>query len=682
MLLPRYRILFVALTICLPAIYGQTASIREVSEKMLTYPYSDPDPVPVMAISPTVSPFYPYYVFDGYTEEGTGQSDFTSPEHFFRLAEDMNAMRDYDNALENYRKCLSTAPDPNEALYRVAELFYRRTEYDSALCYAGRITENNTFDGSGNFITGMIKRISGNLVEAEEAYSVAARTMQYRSAAYAEIAGLRMQREDFNGAATFALKSLDYNNLNIQAYEILGCAYRKLNMAKKAEDCLNILLEKDPLCHFARFEIYLADTTNEKLLNFTSLIRNELPHETYLELASFYNNMGLGQDAVRVLEASPANPIVYYWLAYLLRNVDPVISETYLNKAVSMSPRLVFPHRRETIPVLEWAVSQNDSWKSKYYLGLIFWHLHRYDKTAELFERCGDIPDYAPFYICRGELFKTLPSTYCHPCSDFETAVKMDPSEWRTWHYLGTFLRSNGAFSEELKNAATAFNMFPENPVIGTDYAKALLNTGKYAECDRLLQKLKILPREVVHECHDIFEQNGISLALASADRGKIKEALRFTYYSRRWPENLGAGRPFDPDSRIQDLLSVYFYDKLGDKRSAESYRRKIADFTVSTNLTDQDPCCLYIGLKTMQGLGMSDEAAKLLTKWRTSQDSLSNRNLAAGSSSAKAGWLIAIMNNEKEKASDLKKEISAIPDENRFRLMQKAYKLIYGMNK
>ena len=49
---------------------GQKAIIKEESRPILTYPYSDPNPVPAMAVSSMVAPFYPYYVFDGYTDKG------------------------------------------------------------------------------------------------------------------------------------------------------------------------------------------------------------------------------------------------------------------------------------------------------------------------------------------------------------------------------------------------------------------------------------------------------------------------------------------------------------------------------------------------------------------------------------------------------------------------------------
>ena len=46
--------------------------------------------------------------------------------------------------------------------------------------------------------------------------------------------------------------------------------------------------------------------------NFKSMIRNELPHETYLEIATYYTNLRLDADALRVLEAAPDQAVVRY----------------------------------------------------------------------------------------------------------------------------------------------------------------------------------------------------------------------------------------------------------------------------------------------------------------------------------------------------------------------------------
>ncbi len=596
-------------------------------------------------------------------------TDYNSAEQLFRLAENMSAMRDYSQALKYYLECLDKEPSHSRALYRVAEQYYRQAEYSRAADIAEKILGNDTYDGAGNFIYGVILRRMGNLNQAEEAFSVAARTMEFRSAAYLEIAGIRIRQNDFRNGVIYSEKALDYNHYNIGAYELLASCYRKLNKAGEATRVLDLLLDIDPLDHYARFEKYLLDPSTENLGRFTSMIRNELPRETYMELAMQYINQGLNDEAVQVLELSPAYPVAYYWLAYLYRDSSKEKSDLWLRKATEMSPYLVFPYRQETIPVLEWAIASDQSWKSKYYLGLIYWHILRTTDAAALFEQCGDNPDFAPFYIARGSLFQNIPSNYCYPCSDFSEAVKLDPGEWRTWHYLTNFLQASGSFQLQLENSRKAFERFPANPVIGTDYAKALLNSGRYRECISILGKVNILPQEGAHEGHDIFELANLSIAVDLLEKGRYSEALRFVNISRNWPENLGAGKPYGPDNRLQDYISAYCYARLGNQKLSDSYSDLIINYLPENEGLYQDPSNLLLSNLVLNDRGRQSEASRNIEIWKTKQDSLFNWHISSGSSSGKAQWLLARFGGEEEKAAAIEKEISSVPSENRFRL-------------
>ncbi len=144
--------------------------------------------------------------------------DYNSAEHLFRQADDMNSMRSYNRALKTYFACLEKEPTHSRALSKVAELYYRKAKFNEGLKYARKVLENNTYDADGNFIYGVIQRALGNLTQAEEAFSVAVRSMEYRSAAYVQIAGLHLQKKDYKNAEVYAKKALDYNRFNITAY--------------------------------------------------------------------------------------------------------------------------------------------------------------------------------------------------------------------------------------------------------------------------------------------------------------------------------------------------------------------------------------------------------------------------------------------------------------------------------
>jgi Tfp pilus assembly protein PilF len=603
--------------------------------------------------------------------------DYGSSEHLFRLAEDMNAMRDYEKAMKLYLECIQKEPAHTKALNKISELCYRMEKYREGAEYAKRTLEINTYDGGANFIYGVIQKKLGDLIRAEEAFSVAARTMEYRSGSCLEIAGINLQQKDYSRAVEYAVKAIDYNRFNITAYEYLSSCYRKMMNKSEAINTIRELLEIDPLNHYARFEQYLLNPTSENLKSFKSLIINELPHETYLELAIRYTNQGMDSEAIRVLEEAPEYPIVLYWLAYLNRVNEPEKSIKHLENAAKNSPFLVFPFRLETINVLNWALQESDSWKTKYYLGLIYWHIDRPEKALELFEQCEDIPDYAPFYIARGILNQSYSNNNSTSCKDFKRAHTINPSEWRAWHYLSSCQQKTGAFQEQLKNSEKSYKMFPENPVIGIDYVKALINTGNFRKSLKVLDNITILPQEGAREGHDLYELANLSQAVSLIEQKKFDEAIKYIDDSKNWPENLGAGEPYDPDNRFQDYLSSFCFRMKGKDELADNYSNQIISYSGKNWKGAGDPSNIYIATMVFDKAGKNREAAIAMEKWKNNQDSLRNWRIAAGSLSPKAQWLMAKYNDNKEESARLEKEISAIYSETRFRLLLKSNKII-----
>ncbi len=604
--------------------------------------------------------------------------DYNSAEHLFRQAEDMNSMRNYNDAMETYLTCLEKEPTHSRALSKVAELYYRKAQYREGLNYARRVLENNTYDPDGNFIYAVIQRALGNLTLAEEAFSVAVRSMEYRSAAYVEIAGLNLQKQHYKNAEVYAKKALDYNRYNITAYEYLAIAYRKQNKLIEAEQNLESLLEIDPLNHFTRFEHFLMNPVSESMSAFTSAIRNELPHETYLELALEYANLGLTDEAIRVLEQSPEYPTVYYWLAYLGRMKSPEKSKQYLRQAAEMSSLMVFPFRLETIPVLAWAQEQHPSWKTNYYLGLIYWKILRTEKAKEQFELCGDSPDFAPFYIARGLLSQHNKSGDDFAGSDFNKALELDPDEWRTWYYLSTYYQSTGAFKQELEISRQMYSLFPDNPVVGIAHAKSLFDSKINDECLEVLADVNVLPQEFANAGHGIYEKANLTIALDLLEKKKFKKAIKYLDSSKEWPENLGSGKPYEPDTRLQDYIAAHCEIQLGNQKSYEYYYQQIIDFSRKHWSDTKDPANIYIATRVLNAQGKLQESNASFKDWEIEQDSLRDWRISEGSSSPEVQWVLAKYNKKEERAKKLETGIIANQSENsKFGIFLRADKLL-----
>jgi len=490
--------------------------------------------------------------------------DESTTEGLYLTAERYNKMRNYTLALEKYLTCLQREPLHTCALTRTAELYCRRGEYETALSFAHKALENVMYDPQANYIYGVISRNLGNMVDAKETLGWAARSMNYRSSAYCQMAEIYLQEQEYDLAREYGRRALDFNKYNINAYQVLAIIYRKLKRPKQARRVLEQLVEIDPLNHLARFELYQLETTAEKLNNFRSMIRNELPHENYLEMGAYYVRLGLDSEAVQLLKYGPEYPTIYYWLGYLLRDKVSTDSEMYLRRARGVSAKLVFPFREESIPVFEWAIKTFAAdWKAKYYLGLLYWAKGRVQEARELFTDCGE-PDFAPFYTARAYLYRETDSGKF--LADLEKALKVDDKDWRNWHHLVSSYNKHGMFDKALRAAQKVVEVFPEEVPIRVDLVRSLMGNNRYSKALAVLEKTEVLPYEGAHDVHGLYVGCQIHLALKDIEKGNYRQAIRYIENSRLYPEHLGTGKPFEPDFTLQDRLKTLCEDKMKSK--------------------------------------------------------------------------------------------------------------------
>ena len=545
------------------------------------------------------------------TETGEGR---------YLLAKRFEQERNYYSALESYLLCLEREPLHTRALCRVAELYCRRGEYETAKFYAHRALLNEMYDPEANYVSGIISRRLGNLTDAKETLGWAARSLQYRSSAYTQMAEIYFLEKDYELSWNYIQKALDYNAYNINAM-LLQAAISRLNLRPyNAEEVLRKVLEIDPLNHLARYELYLASPSQSRLESFRKMIRNELPNETYIELALHYVNLEMIQPAIQLFEFISDYPTSCYWMTYLLMDEDPEKSRMYLDKAQKLSPWLVFPYREESIPVFQWASRANSQdWKAKYYLALILWSKGRVQEAREFFHACGRQSDFAPFYLARGHFYKNVDLQQSQV--DFEQAVKIDPKSWKTWHTLVDFCSEQAMPEKALEAALESTRLFPKEDVLKVDLARAYIGNGRNAEAADILEELKILPSEGASDVHSLFIRCHVNLGLENIQERNYERALQHLEKAKTYPENLGSGRPYEPDQRMQDYLIAYSYNKLGNKEKAEEIKKAIYDYTlehISTQGENQ-----YFGGMALIDLGERTQGRKLMRKNRLPEDFL-----------------------------------------------------------
>ncbi|MEO6949350.1 MAG: DUF5107 domain-containing protein, partial [Ginsengibacter sp.] len=336
--------------------------------------------------------------------------------------------RHYTLAESNIRTSLSKEPAFIPALDEIAFLQYRKMNYDSAYYFARTALSVNTYDPAANYYYGLAALKLNKIYDAEDGFEVAAITPQYRSAAYTELSKIKLRQKNYQLSYDYAVKSLVNNSQNISALQLQYVCARLMGNKSEQEQIKSSILNLDPMNHFIRFEEYWQNKNTVNEQKFTFLIRDELPQQTYLDLAIWYSGLNLNQESKVVLEACPQKDNeISYWLAWLHRNDTD--ADKYLNEANNGNAYLVFPFRSETVPVMQWANNQSPDWKSGYYLALIYSSLEHRVKALQLLKGSKSPENFAPFYVMRAQLRDS--SEVRNIQSDLTNAQQIDKNDWR-----------------------------------------------------------------------------------------------------------------------------------------------------------------------------------------------------------------------------------------------------------
>ena len=205
-----------------------------------------------------------------------------------------------------FRACLTKDPNYLPALVEMASLANRRGDAAAARDFARQALSIDTYDPAANYQFGTASAALAHNADAKEAFSITALSMGWRSAAFTALAKVYLRERRYDRALDFAESSLDTNRRNLDALQLQAVIHRLRGDRDGAEAALTALLALDPLNHCARFEKYLHGQASRE--DFIGLIRNELPHETYLELAVMVSRTGAGRRCRQGARPRPADP--------------------------------------------------------------------------------------------------------------------------------------------------------------------------------------------------------------------------------------------------------------------------------------------------------------------------------------------------------------------------------------
>ena len=506
---------------------------------------------------------------------------------------ELEKQRLYGEARKKFIKVLETDEFNTEALTRMAGLYYRSMEYEKAKDFALKALANDTYYPEANYIFGLVSKKTGKKYDALDGFSMAARSVSYKSVANQQIAEILFSDGEMQKCLKYNDQALDYNRYNISALKLKTLVLEKTGRLQERESVLNEILNIDPLNAFARFE---------KNDDFEKSLQYEMPDQVCLELAIWYFNLGLSDKAVKVLKSTKETPIINYWLAFILNDTE------LINKAVTASTDLVFPFRTETADVLKWALNKNNNWQTKYYLGLIYWSKGRNAEATELFKACKTEPANYAFYLTRFELLKGEKSYNGE--ADLLKAQEMAPAEWRCFKALTEYYEEKQEYYKALQWAKNGYTLLPGNYILAYQCAKSQLISGQYKEALNILTNTTILPNEGASYGRTTYRQACILDAVNNLKNSNDKVALARIKMAREWPENLGVGKPYNTDERIEDYLERRYWLNKKDATKAKYLEEKVVTATLNANYPSSAD---YLGAVLMKESGREKEAKVFL---------------------------------------------------------------------
>ncbi len=502
--------------------------------------------------------------------------DWNSSYGLFVLGKEAMDQKNYSVAEQKIEASLRKDSNFLPALVKMSELLYRNMRYKEALQYALHALSIDTHDGAANYFYGLINSALDNIVDAKDGFDLASLSYEYRSAAFTQLSRIYLQEKNYIRAIHYGQKALDYNRYNMEALQLLAVIHRKQNDRVKATEVLNTILIQDPLSNFVSFEKYNWEPSDLIKKQIISQVRNELPHETYLQAGIWYYNAGLLKEAENVFLMCPPSTEGSYWLSFL--------QEKPLNFS-SLKPDFVFPFRSETADLLNRFLSKEDHWILKYHLALIYLNKNRIHEARELLGRCGNRPDYAAFYATRAAINKETPGA--KTLEDLQKALSLD-NQWRYHKLLTEFLVDLKQYDKALDIVEAYYRSHKGDYIMGMLYAKTLLLNKKYKETHEVLSKLQIIPFEGATDGRELYREAKLMQAVDFLQQKKYSKATALIDQSKLWPDNLGVGKPYDEDIdlRLEQWMNYLAINKTAKADQAKSLLEQITQFVPSVENT------------------------------------------------------------------------------------------------
>jgi len=503
-----------------------------------------------------------------------------------------------------------------------SEMYFRRA--------IKRITKNYTMpkDGEAFYYLGVLLKYDNRLNEAIDFLYKACWFSGFQSPAYAALAEINITIGNFDEALKLIDEAIKTNADNQKLIALKAGILRKLNRNTEAISYLKQNQARDVLDFRSNAELYLCQLQARNEVD-AKTSWNELmtisrgDSQTWLELASEYDDCGLWQDGLQLLQMfintginESKNPEIFYYAGYFAEKTgNTVEAKNWYAKGSSFSTDYCFPFRLEALRVLTKGreLLPKDA-KIAYCLGELYCFFRQFDAAVQLWkDAIANDPDFSMAYRNLGFVYSKYKDDYSTAIDYYEKAFKLNNSDSRLLFELDELYKvSNENPLNRLAKLETNLYTVEKRDETLLNLIQLYIQEGKYDKALAYLNTRHFHVWEGGGDVHGIIYRDALLLrGLNFLNDKKYENALEDFKKALTFPDNLEVGRPaLDARSAQVCYYIGIAYENLGNKTEANKMFLKAADLAI-----DERPDYTFFKAKALEKIGKKADADKLYQK-------------------------------------------------------------------
>jgi tetratricopeptide (TPR) repeat protein len=230
------------------------------------------------------------------------------------------------------------------------------------------------------------------------------------------------------------------------------------------------------------------------------------------------------------------------------------------------------------------------------------------------FYRNNDFGSYKSYHVLGSYTDFFGDDTASGVLSDYRTALRIAPDEWRTYSTLVDYFNQQEKFGEAAAFSREGAERFRGNYMLKFTHARTLLLNGDYTSSLAILDTLNILPFEGARYGRDTYRQACVLSAAEKISQNDHAAGMALLARSRLWPERLGAGKPYDVDSRLEDYLEAMESERMNNPGKARALLGDIARYSLEHRETGSTQH--FVGALALRKLKREREAETFIDAW------------------------------------------------------------------